>query len=98
MIEAQLRDVDFVLVLQTQALAQKRVGYVNKEIALARERAQHYRGSFLVPLMVEGLLPEERIEELSTYQGMFLRDQFFGDDLAAVISTLRRDYQRRQKG
>ena len=47
MIEDQLREADYVLVLETAALMEKRVGYVNKEIAIARAQAQRYRG--LVP-------------------------------------------------
>jgi hypothetical protein len=97
MIEDQLRETDYLLVLETPALAGKRVGYVNKEIAVARDRAQRYRGSFLIPLIGEDLPPEQRIEELSGYQDMPLRERCFDDDVAALLSTLRRDYQRRQK-
>jgi hypothetical protein len=97
MIEDQLRETDYVLVLQTPALAAKRVGYVNKEIAIAREQAQRYRGSFLIPLVAAELSADERIEELSAYQQMPLRDSCYSQDMADLVSTLRRDYQRRQR-
>jgi TIR domain/SIR2-like domain len=97
MIEDQLRESDYVLVLETPALAGKRVGYVNKEIAIARDQAQRYRGSFLVPLEAGGLSPDQRIAELGSYQHLPLRESNFDDDIAALVSTLRRDYQRRQR-
>jgi hypothetical protein len=49
MIEDQLRETDFVLVLQTPALAAKKVGYVNKEIAVACERSKYYRKKIIIP-------------------------------------------------
>jgi hypothetical protein len=97
MIEDQLREADYVLVLQTRALAAKRVGYVNKEIAVAREQAQRYRGSFLLPLVCGELSPDQKIEELGAYQQLPLREDIYMDDVAVVISTLMRDYQRRQR-
>jgi hypothetical protein len=97
MVEDQLRETDYVLVLQTSALAHKRKGYVNKEIALARDQALNYRGSFLIPLDVGELAPEQRIEELRGYQHLSLRPERFDSDMEVLISTLRRDYQRRQR-
>ena len=41
---------DFVLVIYSPALCRKTDSYVNKEIALARERKLRVRGSFLIPL------------------------------------------------
>jgi hypothetical protein len=97
MIESQLKDTDYVLILETPALSKKRVGYVNKEIAVAREQAQHYRGSFLIPLFTEELSDDDKIEELSGYQQMPLRADQFDNDVATLISTLRRDFLRRQR-
>jgi hypothetical protein len=71
--------------------------YVNKEIAIARDQAQRYRGSFLIPLEAGGLSPDQRIAELGSYQHLPLRESNFDDDIAALVSTLRRDYQRRQR-
>jgi hypothetical protein len=97
MIKDQLSETDFVLVLQTPALVAKRVGYVNKEIAIARERSQFYRGSFLIHIMVGNLKPEERVEELAAYQQLGLHDDTYEEDMAVIISTMLRDYQRRQR-
>ncbi len=97
MIEDQLREADYVLVLETAALVEKRVGYVNKEIAIARAQAQRYRGSFLIPLVADDLQPQQRVEELGGYQRMPLRERHYQEDITAMISTLLRDYQRRQR-
>jgi hypothetical protein len=97
LIEDELREADYVLVLATPALAEKRVGYVNKEISIARDKARHYRGAFLIPLLASGMGPEHLIEELASYQSVPLRDESFDKDAAVLVSTMRRDYQRRNR-
>lgn len=97
-IEEQLRESHYVLVLQTPALVAKTEGYVNKEIAIARDQALRYRGlSFLIPLVVDSLSPDEKIKELEPYQQMPLRASSYDQDFAGLVSTLRRDFQRRQR-
>jgi hypothetical protein len=96
-IRDQLEATDYVLVLYTPALSKKKDSYVNKEIALARERALEVRGNFLIPLRTLELAPEDRINELREYQEMALRLEYFDEDMAKVLSTLRRDYQLRNR-
>jgi hypothetical protein len=96
-IRDQLEATDYVLVLCTPSLSKKTDSYVNKEIALARSRALEVRGNFLIPLRTSELDPEDRIQELSAYQEMVLRLEHFDEDMAKVVSTLRRDYQRRNR-
>jgi hypothetical protein len=96
-IRDQLEDTHYVLVLCTPALTRKTDSYVNKEIALARDRALEVRGNFLIPLRTADLAPEERIDELSKYQEMALRPECFDEDMAKVLSSMRRDYQRRNR-
>jgi TIR domain-containing protein len=96
-IEDHLRDAEYVLVLETMSLARKLVGYVNKEIAIARDQAQRYRGSFLIPLLAEGMTPGDQLQELSAFQHVPLRESHYDDDIAALVSLMRRDYQRRQR-
>jgi hypothetical protein len=93
----QLEDSDYVLVLYTPALSRKRDSYVNKEIALARDRALAVRGNFLIPLRTAEIAPEDRVDELSKYQEMTLRPECFDEDMPKVLSTMRRDYQRRNR-
>ncbi len=96
-IREQLEDADYVLVLYTPALSRKTDSYVNKELALARDRALAVRGNFLIPLRTAEIAPEDRVEELSKYQEMTLRLECFDEDMAKVLSTMRRDYQRRNR-
>ena len=96
-IRDQLEDTDYVLVLYTPALSRKTDSYVNKEIALARDRALAVRGNFLIPLRTAELAPEDRIDELRSYQEMVLRLECFNEDMAQVLSAMRRDYQRRNR-
>lgn len=97
MIEDQLRESDYVLILQTPALARKRVSYVNKEISIAREQSRSYRGVFLIPLVTDNLSDEDRLEELLSFQQMPLKEATFDQDVAALVSTLVRDFQLRQR-
>jgi hypothetical protein len=96
-IEDELDVTDFALVLYTPALCRKTDSYVNKEITLARRRALSVRGPFLIPLRTAEIAPDERISDLSEYQEMALRPAHFDEDMATVISSMRRDYQRRQR-
>ncbi len=96
-IEADLDNSDFVLVLNTPAFSRKNDSYVNKEVALACERALRVRGSFLIPLRNGDLSGVERVEALRKFDEMELRDAAFEEDMAKVISTMRREYQRRNR-
>lgn len=96
-IQEELDLTDFTLVLYTPALSRKTDSYVNTEVTLARRRAMNVRGSFLIPLRTAELADTDRIPELSGYNEMELRPAHLDDDMAKVISTMRRDYQRRQR-
>lgn len=94
-IQDELNNTDFALVLYTQALCDKVDSYVNKEINLARQRARNVRGSFLIPLRTTEISDDQRIRELHDFHEMPLRPDSFDEDMTKVISTMRRDYQRR---
>jgi hypothetical protein len=96
-IRDELEDADYVLVLYTPALSRKRDSYVNKEIALARDRALAVRGNFLIPLRTAEIATEDRVDDLSKYEEMTLRPECFDEDMAKLLSTMRRDYQRRHR-
>jgi TIR domain/SIR2-like domain len=94
-IREEINAADFTLVLYSPALCRKTDSYVNKEIYLARERGRNVRGGrFLIPLRTAEI-PDE-IAELSEYQQMSLRPSHFDEDMAVLISSMRRDQQRRQ--
>jgi hypothetical protein len=96
-IEDALDATDFTLVLYTPALCRKADSYVNKEVNLARRRALNVRGPFLIPLRTQDIAVEQRIAELGEYQEMLVRPACFDEDMSAVISSMRRDFQRRYR-
>jgi hypothetical protein len=96
-IEADLDSSDFALVLYTPAFCRKNDSYVNKEIALACERALRVRGAFLIPLRTNDLNEADRVDALRKYDEMELRTAAFDEDIAKVISNMRREYQRRNR-
>jgi hypothetical protein len=96
-IEADLDNSHFVLALYTPALCRKVDSYVNKELALAAERALRVRGPFLIPMRYGELSCEQPIEALRKYDNVDLKDESFADDMAKVISTIKREYQRRNR-
>ncbi len=96
-ISDELDAADFALVLYTSALCRKTDSYVNREIMIARQRSLQIRGPFLIPLRTEEIQDEHRIAELGEFHEMQLRLDHFDDDMAKVISSMRRDFQRRQR-
>ena len=96
-IESELDSTDFTLVLYTPAFCKKTDSYVNKEVALARRRALKVRGSFIIPLRTQNIADADRVDELREYNDMELRDANFDEDISKVISTMLREYQRRNR-
>jgi len=96
-IENDLDASDFVLVLYTPAFCQKTDSYVNKEVALACERALRVRGSFLIPVRTAELADEDRVDALRKFDEMESRETDFDEDFSKIISTLKREYQRRNR-
>jgi TIR domain/SIR2-like domain len=96
-IETDLDASDFALVLCTPAFCRKTDSYVNKEVALACERALRVRGPFLIPLRTDDLTDADRVDVLRKYDEMELRTAAFDEDISKVISTMRREYQRRSR-
>jgi hypothetical protein len=84
-IEHEIRRSDYILVLQSRALAAKADSYVNKEIALARERALRVADPYkcLIPLQIEPSEP--------------LGPERYDEDLNRLVSLITRDYQKRQR-
>lgn len=100
-LEEQIDSSDFVVVVMSPTLARKTDSYVNKEIALAIERSKRIRssaGSFLVPLALSDLRSDHVIPELEPFHRLQLRDDNFAEDLARLVSDLKKNYQRRARG
>jgi hypothetical protein len=96
-IQSELAATDFTLLLYTPAFCKKSDSYVNKEVALARRRALEVRGPFLIPLRTASIADAERVDELREYNEMSLNPTQFEDDMSKVLSTMLREYQRRNR-
>lgn len=96
-LEQRLAETDYALVLNGPHLADKKVGYVNKEIQALLERQKcHQRGTrFLLPLLVDAMDPEHGLADLRFLQQMPLRANQLQEDADAVSRTLLRDHQLR---
>jgi hypothetical protein len=88
------QQVDYVVVLQSASLRSKDVGYVNREIELARDRQQEYRPPrrFIIPVVIDD--PANRLTELERWQSVDLTDPKGIDDLVRVI---KRDLSLRDR-
>lgn len=93
-IRRSLREVDYVLVLQSQSLRDKDVGYVNREISIALDRQAEYRPPrrFLIPVVVDS--PEYRLEELDYLQAPDLSTETGMDEL---IRAIKRDVNLKER-
>jgi TIR domain/SIR2-like domain len=88
-IEHVLQDeVQYVVVLQSENLKAKDVGYVNKEINLAIKRQAYYRSPriFLIPTIIDRASSE--LDLLSAYQFV---DLTTGDGINDLVKTINRD-------
>ena len=86
--------VDYVVVLQSESLLSKDVGYVNREIELARDRQQEYRPPrrFIIPAVIDD--PANRLTDLERWQSVDLTSPKGIDDLVRVI---KRDLSLRDR-
>jgi hypothetical protein len=100
-LEEQIESSDFVVVVMSTNLAQKTDSYVNKEIELAIERSRRVRssvGAFLIPLATSDLAAGDKVPELDPFHRLPLRDDHFEEDLARLVSDLKKNQQRRARG
>jgi hypothetical protein len=93
-IQETIDEIDYFLILQSQALVGKPIGYVNKEMNLARERALEFRPGidFIIPVKIE------ECEILKTFQHLHTIDLIGDSDIGDLTRYIKRDYERRIKG
>lgn len=93
LIAKTIKTVDYVLVLQSNALARKQIGYVNKEIHAALDRQDECRRGirFIIPVQIEDC---PLLEDLEHLQSINLSVK---DDIRELITAIKRDLQRRKK-
>lgn len=98
-LEEKIQTCDYFVVLHSERLARKQVGYVNKEIRLALDQ-QTYRQrglTFIIPLLVGGMSPERGLRDFEAFQQLPLRPEHFGEDVNALTRSMSRDFQRRNR-
>ena len=98
-LEEKVHLCDYFVVLHSERLAQKQVGYVNKEIKLALDQ-QMYRQqglTFIIPLLVDGFAAEQGRADFKNLQQLPLRSECFEEDVSSLIRTMSRDFQRRHR-
>jgi len=98
-LEEKLKSSDYFLVLNSQNLQEKQVGYVNKEIKLALD-LQAYRGpglKFIIPLLLDSTTAETGRPDLKQFQQLQLRADSFTSDVELLMKTMSRDFQLRKR-
>jgi hypothetical protein len=98
-LEDKIRSCDYFLVLNSKNLVDKKVGYVNKELAIALDMQKYrQRGTeFVIPLRVDGIAAEEGQRDLKQFQQLPLRPTSFADDVALIAKNIVRDFQIRMR-
>jgi hypothetical protein len=93
-IEDRVNDSDYFIVLQTPRLAQRSFSYVYKEIKLALDKQASAQSGvrFIIPVQLPGA---PLLSELKDFQAISLASDA---DVTGLVSTVRRDYQRRSRG
>lgn len=96
-LEEKLRTSDYFLVLNSENLREKHVGYVNKEIQVALDRQTYMAPGykFIIPLLLNNVTAETGRSDLSRFQQLPLRRESFGSDVNEIERTMFRDFQLR---
>jgi hypothetical protein len=92
-IEKTIQEIDYFVLLQSRALADKQIGYVNREINSALDRKKEFRrGSrFIIPVKIEECPLLEDVHDLQTI------DLTDGGNVRELASTIKRDFARRRR-
>lgn len=89
-IKRTIKKIDYFVVLQSEALENKKIGYVNREIYEALDRQKDFRNHrFVIPVKIEECKPLENLKHLQTIN---LTDKSKIKDL---INTINCDFTRR---
>ena len=98
-LEDKIHESDYFLVLNSKNLAAKTQGYVNKELSIALDRQKYFREGvgFILPLLVEGMTPEDGQASLKRFQQIPISIGSLSDDIASISKTIFRDYQLRSR-
>jgi len=88
-------EIDYFIVLQTEALSKKLYGYVNKEITIALNQQDYYRRlQFIIPVKAEEC---EQLEDLNFLHTVDISDISSKELKEGLVKTIERDYKIRKK-
>lgn len=88
-----IHEIDYVVIIQSRALAGKTEGYVNREINIALDRQQEFRRSvkFVLPVQID----ESQLDDIKHLQAIDLTEP---QGFEKLVTTIKRDHQLRLKG
>lgn len=91
-IQRTIKEIDYFVVLNSKALSEKDIGYVNKEITFALERQPEFRERiFIIPVRIDD---SPLLKMFEPFQVIDLRDPNQTDKL---FNTISRDHQIRKR-
>ena len=98
-LEEKLRSSDYFLVLNSENLREKHIGYVNKEIEIAIDRQKYVAPGlkFIIPLLLDTGVAETGRPDLKRFQQLPLRKESFSSDVELITKTMFRDFQLRMR-
>jgi hypothetical protein len=87
------KEIDYVVILQSNDLAKKYDGYVNKEINMALDRQDEFKRGirFVIPITIEECPLREELEHLHTVD-------LSGGSVDELVKAIRRDQLKRKGG
>jgi hypothetical protein len=87
------KKIDYFLVLQSEALAGKGIGYVNHEINIALKRQTYFKKKykFIIPVQINN---SSRLEELEHLQTIDLTNE---SNIGKLVTTIKRDFEKRRR-
>lgn len=87
-----LNKIDYVIIIASESLRKKNIGYVNKEITLALDRQTQFRNlTFIIPVLIDN---SPVLEELNHLQVI---DFKISDGIEKLCNTIKRDQQLRKR-
>ncbi len=92
-IQKTIAEVDYMVVLNSKALWEKNIGYVNKEINAALDRQLQFRRgiSFIIPVQIDDT---RLLEDFKPLQAVDLKDP---NNIGKLFTAISRDQQLRKR-
>ena len=92
-IQKTIGEIDYFIVLQSKALVEKNIGYVNKEINLALDRQLEFRPgtNFIIPVQIDDSPP---LDNFKRFHIIDLRDK---EQIEKLFTAITRDQQIRRR-